>query len=101
MPGCAIALRHKNLGITLRRARSGGGLDHPAILSYLERLAENRVGDMQARGPRPSQPPAETLWDAWSKGAQSMRATTKRPASRAAAYKIPSGLGRHVTQPDR
>jgi len=65
-PGFAIALHHKDLGIALSEARAagvslpataladqmlasirqhgGGGLDHSAILTHLERLSEHRIG---------------------------------------------------------
>ena len=66
-PGFAIALHHKDLGIALAQARSagvslpataqadqmlasirrhgGGGLDHSAILTHLERLSDHTIGD--------------------------------------------------------
>lgn len=66
-PGFAIALHHKDLGIALSEARAagvslpataladqmlasirqhgGGGLDHSAVLTHLERLADHRIGD--------------------------------------------------------
>jgi 2-hydroxy-3-oxopropionate reductase len=66
-PGFAIALHHKDLGIALSEARAagvslpataladqmlasirqhgGGGFDHSAILTHLERLAGHRIGD--------------------------------------------------------
>jgi 2-hydroxy-3-oxopropionate reductase len=66
-PGFAIALHHKDLGIALTQARSagvslpataqadqmlasirrhgGGGLDHSAILTHLERLSDHTIGD--------------------------------------------------------
>lgn len=69
-PGFTIALHHKDLGIALSEAREagvslpatafadqmlasirqhgGGGLDHSAILTHLERLADHRIGDNNA-----------------------------------------------------
>jgi 2-hydroxy-3-oxopropionate reductase len=66
-PGFAIALHHKDLGIALTQARTagvslpataqadqmlasirrhgGGGLDHSAILTHLERLSDHTIGD--------------------------------------------------------
>jgi 2-hydroxy-3-oxopropionate reductase len=65
-PGFAIALHHKDLGIALSEARAagvslpataladqmlasirrhgGGGLDHSAILTHLERLSDHEIG---------------------------------------------------------
>jgi 2-hydroxy-3-oxopropionate reductase len=69
-PGFAIALHHKDLGIALSEARAngvslpataladqmlasirqhgGGGLDHSAILTHLEQLADHRIGAADA-----------------------------------------------------